>query len=59
MFGGTLLALAADEIVLGQFAVLDLIDPQIVGLPTASIVKAQWFRPMWRRKLRFRPSKAQ
>ena len=33
MSGGTLIALAADEIVLGEFSVLGPIDPQIVGLP--------------------------
>ena len=31
MSGGTLLALAANEIVLGEFSVLGPIDPQIVG----------------------------
>jgi ClpP class serine protease len=41
MSGGTLLALAADKIVLGEFSVLGPIDPQIVGLPAASIVKAR------------------
>ena len=40
MSGGTLIALAADEIVLGEFSVLGPIDPQILGLPAASIVKA-------------------
>jgi ClpP class serine protease len=37
MSGGTLIALAADEIVLGEFSVLGPIDPQIAGLPAASI----------------------
>lgn len=41
MSGGTLIALAADEIVLGEFSVLGPIDPQIGGLPAASIVKAR------------------
>ena len=41
MSGGTLIALAADEIVLGEFSVLGPIDPQILGLPAASIVKAR------------------
>jgi ClpP class serine protease len=41
MSGGTLIALAADEIVLGEFSVLGPIDPQIAGLPAASIVKAR------------------
>mgnify|MGYP003694449539 CR=1 FL=1 len=33
MSGGTLIALAADEIVLGEFSVLGPIDPQIAGFP--------------------------
>ncbi len=41
MSGGTLIALAADEIVLGEFSVLGPIDPQIFGFPAASIVKAK------------------
>lgn len=41
MSGGTLIALAADEIVLGEFSVLGPIDPQIGGLPAASIVRAR------------------
>jgi len=46
MSGGTLVALAADEIVLGEFSVLGPIDPQIVGLPAASIVKARDSKPV-------------
>ena len=46
MSGGTLIALAADEIVLGEFSVLGPIDPQIAGLPAASIVKARDFKPI-------------
>ena len=46
MSGGTLLALAADEIVLGEFSVLGPIDPQIAGLPAASIVKARDSKPV-------------
>jgi ClpP class serine protease len=45
MSGGTLIALAADEIVLGEFSVLGPIDPQIAGLPAASIVKARDSKP--------------
>jgi ClpP class serine protease len=45
MSGGTLIALAADEIVLGEFSVLGPIDPQIVGLPAASIIKARDSKP--------------
>ncbi len=32
MLGGTLVAIAADEIVLGEFSVLGPIDPQIAGI---------------------------
>jgi ClpP class serine protease len=39
MSGGTLIALAADEIVLNKHAVLGPIDPQIGGLPAASLVR--------------------
>ncbi|MBY0422866.1 MAG: ATP-dependent Clp protease proteolytic subunit, partial [Parvularculaceae bacterium] len=39
MSGGTLIALAADEIVLNSHAVLGPIDPQIGGLPAASILR--------------------
>ena len=41
MSGGTLIALAADEIRLGEFSMLGPIDPQILGLPGASIVRAR------------------
>ena len=46
MSGGTLIALAADEIALGEFSVLGPIDPQIAGLPAASIVKARDSKPV-------------
>ena len=46
MSGGTLIALAADEIVLGEFSVLGPIDPQLVGLPAASIVAARDAKPV-------------
>jgi ClpP class serine protease len=46
MSGGTLIALAADEIVLGEFSVLGPIDPQIAGIPAASIVKARESKPI-------------
>lgn len=39
MSGGTLIALACDEIVLNRHAVLGPIDPQIGGLPAASILR--------------------
>ncbi|MGI9423426.1 MAG: SDH family Clp fold serine proteinase [Hyphomicrobiaceae bacterium] len=45
MSGGTLIALAADEIVVGEFSVLGPIDPQILGLPAASIVHARSAKP--------------
>jgi ClpP class serine protease len=45
MSGGTLIALAADEIVMGEFSMLGPIDPQIAGLPAASIVKARDYKP--------------
>ena len=58
MSGGTLIALAADEIVLGEFSVLGPIDPQIAGLP-AVIAIASGSRP-WaaRRTSRCRSSRS-
>ena len=40
MSGGTLIALSADEIVMDRNAVLGPVDPQIGGIPAASILKA-------------------
>jgi ClpP class serine protease len=40
MSGGTLVALAADEIVMDENAVLGPVDPQIGELPAASIIEA-------------------
>jgi ClpP class serine protease len=40
MSGGTLLALAADEVVLAPHAVLGPLDPQVGNLPAASILEA-------------------
>jgi ClpP class serine protease len=40
MSGGTLIALAADEIVMDPNAVLGQVDPQINGMPAGSIVRA-------------------
>ena len=40
MSGGTLIALAADEVVMSSHAVLGPVDPQLAGLPAASIVRA-------------------
>ncbi len=44
MSGGTLIALAADEIVMDANAVLGPVDPQIGDLPAASIVKVVEFK---------------
>ncbi|MEX6634131.1 SDH family Clp fold serine proteinase [Hyphococcus lacteus] len=46
MSGGTLIALAADEIVLSEHAVLGPIDPQIGGLPAASVVRVAAEKPI-------------
>ena len=40
MSGGTLIALAADEIVMSEYAVLGPVDPQLGQYPAASIIKA-------------------
>jgi ClpP class serine protease len=44
MSGGTLIALAADEIVMDSNAVLGPVDPQIGELPAASILKVLEFK---------------
>ncbi len=46
MSGGTLIALAADEIVMCRHSVLGPIDPQISGMPAASIVKVAESKPL-------------
>src|SRR5262249_27425214 len=46
MSGGTLIALAANEIVLGEFWVRRPIDPQIAGLPATRIVKRRDSKPI-------------
>jgi len=46
MSGGTLIALAADEIVLSEHAVLGPIDPQIGGLPAASVIRVAHDKPI-------------
>jgi ClpP class serine protease len=46
MSGGTLLALAADEIVMSPHAVLGPIDPQINGLPAASFIRVAAEKPL-------------
>jgi ClpP class serine protease len=46
MSGGTLIALAADEVVMDPNAVLGPVDPQINDLPAASIVKLVTLKPI-------------
>ncbi|MBT8471835.1 MAG: hypothetical protein KJN99_04470, partial [Marinicaulis sp.] len=46
MSGGTLIALSADEIILSEHAVLGPIDPQIGGLPAASVVRVAQEKPI-------------
>ena len=46
MSGGTLIALAADEIVMTNHSVLGPIDPQIDGLPAASLIKLVEDKPI-------------
>ncbi len=46
MSGGTLIALAADEIAMSPHAVLGPVDPQINGLPAASIIRATEEKPI-------------
>ncbi|WP_101065670.1 SDH family Clp fold serine proteinase [Roseovarius salinarum] len=46
MSGGTLIALAADEIVMGEFSMLGPIDPQIMGVSAASVLAARDAKPV-------------
>ncbi len=46
MSGGTLIALAADEIVMADFAMLGPVDPQIMNLPGASIARVKDQKPI-------------
>ncbi|OAG28382.1 SDH family Clp fold serine proteinase [Thermodesulfatator autotrophicus] len=46
MSGGTLIALAADEIVMDEHAVLGPVDPQLGQYPAASIVKVKKEKPV-------------
>jgi ClpP class serine protease len=46
MSGGTLLALAADEIIMCEHAVLGPVDPQLGEYPAASILKAVHQKPI-------------
>src|SRR5258705_618864 len=45
MSGGTLIALAADEIVMSEYAVLGPVDPQLGQYPAASVLKAVAKKP--------------
>ncbi|HFB99097.1 MAG TPA: hypothetical protein ENJ62_08150 [Bryobacterales bacterium] len=46
MSGGTLIALAADEIVMAEHAVLGPVDPQLGQQPAASILKVRATKPI-------------
>jgi ClpP class serine protease len=46
MSGGTMIALAADEILMDRYAVLGPVDPQIGQYPAASILKAVGRKPV-------------
>jgi ClpP class serine protease len=46
MSGGTLIALAADEIVMDENAVIGPVDPQVGNFPAASILKAVERKPV-------------
>jgi len=46
MSGGTLIALAADEIVMSEYAVLGPVDPQLGNQPGVSILKAVARKPI-------------
>jgi ClpP class serine protease len=48
MSGGTLLALAADEIVMDEAAVLGPVDPQLGGMPAAALVRVVGKKPIER-----------
>jgi ClpP class serine protease len=46
MSGGTLIALAADEILMSEYAVIGPVDPQLGQYPAASILKAVHRKPV-------------
>ncbi|GIX41769.1 MAG: hypothetical protein KatS3mg129_1502 [Leptospiraceae bacterium] len=46
MSGGTLIALAADEIILGEQAVLGPVDPQLGQYPAASLIQLKQIKPV-------------
>jgi ClpP class serine protease len=50
MSGGTLIALAANEIVMSEYAVLGPVDPQLGQYPAASILKVMGKKPVERIK---------
>ena len=46
MSGGTLIAIAADEIVMCEHSVIGSIDPQINGMPAASLIRVAEQKPI-------------
>jgi ClpP class serine protease len=46
MSGGTLIALAADEIIMSPFAVLGPVDPQLGNFPAPSLLKLKEIKPV-------------
>jgi ClpP class serine protease len=46
MSGGTLIALAADEIIMDEHAVLGPVDPQLGEYPAASLIKVRREKPI-------------
>jgi len=46
MSGGTLIALSADEIVMGEQAVLGPVDPQLGQYPAASLIQLKKLKPV-------------
>ena len=46
MSGGTLIALAADEIVLCRYSVLGPVDPQVEGMPAVSLLRVVREKPI-------------
>jgi ClpP class serine protease len=46
MSGGTLIALSADEIVMGEQAVLGPVDPQLGQYPAASLIQLKKLKPI-------------
>jgi ClpP class serine protease len=46
MSGGTLIALAADEILMENYSVLGPVDPQIAGFPSGSLIRIVSRKPL-------------